>query len=197
MIRRSPVPRRTPTPTEACDVGGPPYGGGHEKEDAVSMSLTPQEIAWLDQEHRRIADMIRRFGHAIEYVGGDDAARSPSFAYSIGLSGLGHPELLVFGLGSGDAGAVINDIAAHIRGGSPLVPGELIAVEGFGRRLCVEELPNPGEVLYAANGFYERPPFAPLPAYQLTYADASGRFPGQEGYADAPWRQPRPGTFRA
>ena len=36
----------------------------------------------------------------------------------------------------------------------------------------------------------------PLPPYQLTYDDEQGRFPWDEGYADADI-QPRPGTWRA
>lgn len=179
------------------DVGGPLYRGRHEKEDTMSYQLTPQEIAWLDQEHRRTADTIRQHGVAIEFVFGDAARRQPSFAYSIGLFGLGHPEVIVFGLSDRKAGAFINEVARRVRGGSDLVIGEIAEFAAWPHRVLVEEVPNPGEILFSANGFYDRPPFASVPALQLTYDDVDGRFPGQQGYRRPEWLQPRPGAFRA
>ncbi len=163
----------------------------------MTFQLTPQEIAWLDQEHRRTADTIRRHGVAIEYVIGDEARRSPSLAYTVGLFGLGHPEVVVFGLSDGNAGAVLNDVATRVRGGHDLTVGEVVAFTDWPHRVTVEAVPNPGEVVFSANGFYERPPFASVPALQLTYDDKGGRFPWEAGYARPQWLQPRPGEFRA
>ena len=59
-----------------------------------------------------------------------------------------------------------------------------------------EVLPNPGEILFTANRFYQRPEEASVPALQLSYDDKAGRFPWEEGYA-APEMQPRPGTWSA
>jgi hypothetical protein len=61
----------------------------------------------------------------------------------------------------------------------------------------VEALPNPGEVVLAANRFYERPVEYSVPAYQLTWCHRDGLFPGDGGYACGPECQPRPGTWRA
>ncbi|SFI28926.1 hypothetical protein SAMN04487751_0906 [Microbacterium saccharophilum] len=36
-----------------------------------------------------------------------------------------------------------------------------------------------------------------MPLLQLTYDDRDGRFPDEDGYADASWIQPRPGEFSA
>jgi hypothetical protein len=61
----------------------------------------------------------------------------------------------------------------------------------------VEALPNPGEVVFSANRFYERPDEFSVPAFQLTWADAAGRFPWDAGYSCGPDVQPRPGTWQA
>ncbi len=163
----------------------------------MSHRLTPQEIAWLDQERRRTADTVRRHGIAIEFVWGDNGQRRPSFAYSIGLHGIGHPEVLVVGLSPHDAGPVINTVAERVRAGHVLTVGEVVAFDDWAHRVTVEEVPNPGEILFSANGHYRLPPFASVPAFQLTYDDLEGRFPWDEGYSRPSWLQPRPEGFRA
>ncbi|MFT4051727.1 MAG: DUF4262 domain-containing protein [Microbacterium sp.] len=66
--------------------------------------------AWLAQEDKHTADVIRAHGVHIQYVGDDqcsccarfgdatdDAQRDeqPPFAYTVGTFGIGHPELLM------------------------------------------------------------------------------------------------------
>jgi hypothetical protein len=63
--------------------------------------------------------------------------------------------------------------------------------------LAVEELPNPGEVLFSANRFYQRPDEFSVPAYQLTWALPGGIFPWDHAYGCEPDCQPRPGEWRA
>jgi hypothetical protein len=100
----------------------------------------PQLLAWLDQDDARITSIVRRFGWFVQYVGGDcdcpdcdGSARSdefrPPFAYTVGLFGLGHPELLVFGLEPQSATGVLNDLGGRIRAGTELMPGEIITFE--------------------------------------------------------------------
>ena len=59
-----------------------------------------------------------------------------------------------------------------------------------------EEVPNPGEIVFEANRFYQRPNEASVPVLQLTYTDKNGRYPWDEGCL-RPELQPRPGTWRA
>ncbi|HKX75856.1 MAG TPA: DUF4262 domain-containing protein [Acidimicrobiia bacterium] len=161
--------------------------------------------AWIDQTRARTTEMIRRHGWFIEYVGGDQcdcpdcAGREedgPPFAYTVGLFGLGHPELLVFGLGPDAAGTVLNAFGKMIRRGENLVPGQLVSLPGGHHQFVVEEVPNPGEIVFGANDFYQRPPEASVPVLQLTYDDGNGVFPWDPDYP-VPEMQPRPGTFRA
>lgn len=166
-----------------------------------------QQLAWLDQQDSALSSTIRRFGWHIEYVGGgmcsvpvcdcepeDD--EGPPFAYTVGLFGLGHPELLIIGVGIETAAGVLNDVGGRIKGGENLVRGQLISFEDWPHRIVVEHVPNPGEIVFAANRHYRRPADASVPVLQLTYDDKAGRFPWDKGYA-APEMQPRPGTFRA
>lgn len=78
--------------------------------------FTAQERAWLDQQDAKVASDIRTYGVHLVIVGsgccgvagcvGDEWSR-PDFAYTVGLFGLGHPELLIFGAGAHTAGGVL------------------------------------------------------------------------------------------
>lgn len=163
----------------------------------MTIAPDPAVLAWLDQEDKRTAQTIREHGTSNEYVFGDMQRRETSFAYTIGLFGLGHPELLVLGLDFRTSGLLLNDVAARVRGGEDLVAGQLLSFDGWSHRTTVEEVPNPGEIVFAANRFYQRPPEASVPVLQLTYDDREGRFPWDDGYSTAAWLQPRPGEFQA
>ena len=180
----------------------------------MTLAPDPSLQAWLDQEDKHTAEIIREHGVFIQYVGGDrctccdelgtvpgagllDAPSQPSFAYTVGLFGIGHPELLVVGADHSTAGALLNNVAGQIRGGRDLVPGEVLSFEEWAHRVVVETVPNPGEIAFAANRFYQRPDEYSVELLQLTYDDRQGRFPWEDGYANPPWVQPRPGEFRA
>jgi len=64
------------------------------------------------------------------------------------------------------------------------------AVSGAPGLLYVEDSPNPGEVVLGANRFYQRPPEYSVPAFQLAWSHADGRFPWEEGYPCGPACQP-------
>lgn len=164
-----------------------------------------QTQAWLDQEDSNVAQIIRRFGWFIQYVGGGVCARpgcdgghdeGPPFAYTVGMFGMGHPELLIVGVSMNDAAGVLNTLGERIRAGANLLPGELITFEEWPHRIVAEEVPNPGEIVFSANRHYWRPPEVSVPVLQLSYDDKAGRFPWEPDY-QAPHMQPRPGTFRA
>ncbi len=161
--------------------------------------------AWLDQEDARTAAMVRKSGWCIEYIGGDtcsvegcesEPTDDPPFAYTIGLFGLAHPELLILGVSPETAAGVLNSLGRLIRAGEALLPGQVVSVGGWPHRMIPEVVPNPGEIVFAANRYYQRPDEASVPVLQLSYDDVEGRFPWEDGYA-VPEMQPRPGTFKA
>ncbi len=159
--------------------------------DAPDARLT----AWLDQYAQVIAQHIRETGVYLQYVLGDPQQHRTSLCYTVGLFGIGHPELLVTGLSTQTAGALLNHVAQEVYAGRQLVPGEVLAFEDWPHRVVVEEVPNPGEIVFVANRHYDRPAEYSVPAVQLTTDDRWGRFPWEVGYAIPAWIQPRPGTF--
>lgn len=150
-------------------------------------------LAWLDQEDRHVTDTIRKHGCFLQYVYGE--GEQPPFAYTVGLFGIGHPELIMFGLDARRSARALNHFFDHVRSGSDLTPGEVSWPWGDTVGFLVEEFPEPGATLLSANRHYQRPPEASVPAYQLTWS-MDGFFPGDEGYPLPPTVQPRPGTFR-
>ena len=184
----------------------------------MDIAPPPGVVAWLDQDRRTVIRNIRRYGVHLTYVF-DDPARcaccrdlgepsvadessvvgeerrpGPPFCYTTGLFGAGHPELLVAGLGEARSMLLLNAAAQGVLDDDrDLTPGQEVIIDGVD--VLVEELPNPGEILLASNFYYDRPPAASLPAYQLTWADSVGRFPWDEGHQPGEWRQPRPGEW--
>jgi hypothetical protein len=180
----------------------------------MTLAPDPSIQAWLDQEDEHTAETIRKYGTYIAYVGGGqcsccdhlgglpnsdahDGPSQPPFAYTVGLFGIGHPELTIVGTDSGTASSVLNDVSARIRSGRHLVPGEILTFDRWAHRVTVESVPNPGQIAFAANRFYQRPDEYSVPLLQLTYDDKSGRFPWDAGYANPPSAQPRPGEWSA
>jgi hypothetical protein len=162
------------------------------------MTHDPQTIAWLDQEDAHLAQVIRAHRWSVQFVGAGDEADEPPFGYTVGLFGLGHPELVLVGLGPKTTHSVLGRVAGVVADGRNLVAGELLAWPDWADiRLVVEELPNPGEVVLVANRFYERPAEYSVPAYQLTWAFPDHCFPWEGDGPDEPDVQPRPGTWRA
>lgn len=142
--------------------------------------------AWLDQNDALMADIIRRCGWSIQYVGGaicdapgcecaDEAG--PAFAYTVGLFGLGHPELLIVGVEPDLAQTILNELGNRVKAGATIVPGQLITVESPPLRIVPEVVPDPGEIVFMANRFYRRPDEASVPVLQLSYNDANQRLP--------------------
>ncbi|MCF6735992.1 DUF4262 domain-containing protein [Blastococcus sp. KM273129] len=160
------------------------------------MTTDPRTIAWLDQEDSRLAQTIRAHRVAVQYVMRGEEAGEPPFGYTVGLFGVGHPELVVVGVGREAACGVLQHVAGLVLAGRDLVPGEVIA-HGEAEPLVVEELPNPGDILFSANRFYQRPDEFSVPAYQLSWAHRDGGFPWDPEYPCPPECQPRPGTWRA
>jgi hypothetical protein len=161
------------------------------------MTTDPQTTAWLDQEDARLAQTVRTHRVAVQYVMRGEEADEPPFAYTVGLFGVDHPELVAVGLDHDTACGLLNKVAGMVLEGRDLVPGEVITDDDGVDVLTVETLPNPAEVLFSANRFYRRPDEFSVPAYQLTWALDGGIFPWDPQYPCEPGCQPRPGTWRA
>lgn len=167
--------------------------------------MSGKATAWHDQHDAYIAATIRRVGWVINYIGGDTCAKpgcdcppgiGPPFAYTTGLFGLGHPELLVFGLDPETTSGLLNLLGSRIKAGEHFLAGVEVELDGWHHKIIPEVVPNPGEIVFESNRFYRRPDRASVPVLQLTYDDGTGCYPWDPGYP-VPEMQPRPGTFRA
>jgi hypothetical protein len=162
-----------------------------------------QTEAWLDQDDAHTVATIRRHGWLITYVHSSGIRRpggrevpGPPFAYTVGLFGLHHPELLIVGMSPNASATILNRLGNRIKAGETLLPGTMVEVEDWDGRMMPEPVPNPGEIVFAANRYYRRPANQSVPVLQLSYEDEAGRFPWEPGYA-TPQQQPRPGTLLA
>lgn len=177
---------------------------------------TPAISAWFDQRRRQITEAIRRHGSWLPYISdeadcvccaapewvpidpADAETRGPAFCYTIGLYGVGHPELLVYGLDRPTSATLLNSLVHQIREhDQDLTSGDSLVVDALGLTLLVEQVPNPGEIVLWANDYWERPQEASVPVLQLTWADPAGRYAWEPDCAEPAGLQPRPGTHRA
>lgn len=172
----------------------------------MSTIPTPEQQAWLDQDDARIADTIRRHGVCLQVVGIGtcsapgctcSAESERPFAYTIGLFGIAHPELVIVGVGMPQVSTVLNAAARLVLDGARLTPGENLELPCWDRQIFIEEVPNPGDIAFGANRHYQRPAEASVPLLQLTYTDTRGRFPWDAMYAERRSRQPRVGDWHA
>ena len=160
---------------------------------AMTRPSKSEIAAWNEQQERRVTACIREYGCFIQAVAGE--REIPPFAYTVGLYELGHPELITFGLDTESASGTLNWFFGCIRDGAQLTSGEIVEPPGSDTRFLVEEFPDAGTALRAANRHYHRRREASVRAYQLTW-DVDGAFPWEPGYPYSELLQPRPGHFR-
>jgi hypothetical protein len=167
--------------------------------------MDPATVAWLDQQDAWMRTTVRKYGWVVEYVGGGTCSHpgceggSPElpFGYTVGLHGMGHPELLIFGCDQQVTLHVLNSLGSQILLGTDLCDGERCEVEGWPRTLQLLAVPNPEQILLAAYRFYRCDRPGAIEALQLCWSDAAGRFPWESGCAVDARRQPPPGEFAA
>jgi hypothetical protein len=154
---------------------------------------------WSDQQDARLRETIRAHGWAVQAVFGNHRRRHPDFAYTVGLWGFGHPELLVVGLPAQTACRLLNELGELVRAGGVLRAGDTVDCPELrgGRTLCLRRVPDPERILFVAQNVYGGPGLRVVPALQVFYPDSQGRYPWDPGYADTRWMQPPPGRFAA
>lgn len=134
---------------------------------------------------RHLCEIIGEHGWAVMSFEG--AGNRPPWAYTVGLTVRGRPELVVTAMEPHPARDLLNDIAAHLVGtGEPdLTPGERLP--GPGNRLLEAvsvEVPSV-HLLTAVDLFGPE-----IRATQLVHADVQGRWPWRPGWQGPGGRQP-------
>ena len=130
-----------------------------------------------------IRDKVTRFGWAVQGVERDRI--HPPWAYTVGLTPHGHPELVVTGLPLRRAGALLNDVAGHVMHAAAPAPGEQIALRG-GPLIEIVQVEEPTAHLVTAVDLYG----PGLRALQVVHADDRGHWPWDVGYRGVRGGQP-------
>jgi hypothetical protein len=128
--------------------------------------------------------IVERCGWMVQAVGGS-RVHAP-FAYTVGLSAQGLPELLVTGQRDERAARLLNAVATRVLDGDLLIPGEGYHLPQSGPCMEVVALAQPDAHLLVAVDVYG----PNVEAVQLVWADDRGRWPWERGFRSARGGQP-------
>lgn len=109
----------------------------------------------------------------------------PPYAYTIGLTVHGKPELVVTGMSLTRAAELLNDVAVHVMHAVAPEPGERIPLIG-GPVVEFVEVSVPSAHLLVATEFYG----PAIRALQVVHADDRGRWPWEVGFRGVKGGQP-------
>jgi len=132
-------------------------------------------------EHVR--DVIACCGWTVQGVQRDRIR--PPWAYTVGLTAHGKPELVVTGLPLARAADLLNDVAPHVLHADAPLPGEQVPLIG-GPVIEIVEVAEPTVHLVIAAEI-----FGPeIRALQLVHADDRGHWPWEKGFRGVRGGQP-------
>jgi hypothetical protein len=141
-----------------------------------------------------LRSIIGTVGWVVQTVEGD-GVRAP-YAYTVGLTAHGKPELVITGMAAYQAVKLLNDFAAHMLHGSVPAPGEQVPLIG-GQLTEIVEVERPPVHLGVAVEFYG----SRIRALQIVHADDRGHWPWELRYRGGRGGQPvlgnRAGISRA
>ena len=121
---------------------------------------------------RRLIDV---HGWAVHGVERTDV--HPPWAYTVGLSQAGRPELVMTGMPLTRATALLNALAEHVMHAHPPKPGRRVTLRG-GLPIEIVEVTDPAAHLLVAVSLYG----PSIGALQVVHADNRGRWPWEHGY---------------
>lgn len=138
-----------------------------------------------------IRDRVEKFGLAIQFAFPTEEGQGPRFAYTIGMTDIGHPELLVIGLPDELAGLVFNQVHDELRTGQR--SGTELVIEKILSVPLQVHATDPGKSsTYTIQGdeYYRIRGLKPVYS-QLIWPDPAGVYPHQDGF-DEDMRQIQP-----
>jgi hypothetical protein len=130
-----------------------------------------------------MSGLIAQRGWAVQGVQRDRI--HPPWAYTVGLTTYGEPELVVTGLAVRRAAALLNDVAEHVVHAAAPRPGEQIALRD-GPLIEIVKVAVPSAHLITAAEMYG----PRLRALQVVHADDRGHWPWETGYRGVRGGQP-------
>ena len=130
-----------------------------------------------------MCDLIACHGWAVQAVERDGI--HPAWAYTVGLTPAGRPELVVTGMSLGRATRLLNDVASHVLHAAAPRPGEQIPLIG-GPLIEIVQVQEPAAHLVTAVEIYG----PRIQALQLVHADDLHRWPWETRYRGVRGGQP-------
>lgn len=140
------------------------------------------DATWADYlEHLR--GMVSWHGWAIQAV--EREGYCPPWAYTVGLTQMGRPELVVTGMAIGRAGQLLSEVAGHLGHSEPPAIGEIVELVG-GPAIQVAPITMAAARLPVAADLYGNG----VSGLQVIHADDRGRWPWEAGYRGIRGGQP-------
>ncbi len=128
--------------------------------------------------------LIDRYGWAVRHVMKTPGINGPAFSYTIGLTAMGHPEVVVTGLPFDVAQSFLNLVGAIVKEGRTVAAGwQTDEFTEGGVVLFIEVTDTSGLTAVAEV-------YGTVRAVQLVWPDSSDRFPWEDGHSNAPDVQP-------
>jgi Domain of unknown function (DUF4262) len=127
--------------------------------------------------------MVDEFGWAIRHVGAGTKPGEAAFSYTVGLTALGHPEVVITGMPFKPAQIFLNNIGSDIRDGRRFEAGTV--TEDLAPAPVVFLTVVQDEELTAVRQVY-----GTCSAVQMVWPDSAGRLPWVDGYNNPPDAQP-------
>ena len=132
----------------------------------VCGGITNEEL------QERLETNIRTYGWTAQYIVGE-GTRNPPFAYTLGLSLCGHPELIMFNCWPDQVQRIFGPVARAVLDGQQFDEGADLSTL-FPHYPAAEiprllRMPDSSTHLYTANDMFRRPGDPPIPALQLLW----------------------------
>ena len=124
---------------------------------------------------RHLSRIVERNGWAVQGV--ERGRVQPPWAYTIGLTRHGLPELVVTGMRPTKAAELLNDVAEHCLHAAPPKPGEVVPMVGGPTFEVVKVAQPAGRMIVATEILNTK-----FTALQLVHADYRGTWPWETGY---------------
>lgn len=140
-----------------------------------TKSITSKAIA---DYTKQVENLIATHGWMVQAVFATDT--EPGFAYTVGLSAKGLPELIVFALPPQHATAILNQVAqTMVNIGNPYPEWGLIAEVMEGANCMVVNADRDKTDNYMFQAKYRYPDYK---AMQLVWTDLNMKFPWEDGF---------------
>jgi len=124
-----------------------------------------------------VQPIIDEHGWMIQFVSGE--RRRPPFAYTVGLTAGGYPELLAYGLSQQGAWRLLQSAATHLvmHQQQPYFPGQRLTIHDL-PQVEIVHIDHPEDHLYTAINLYG----SVVRALQVVYSDDRGQWPWAVGF---------------